>query len=77
MTSKASRLSVVQRGIESLETSPNPSPIGRIANLRRRILDLEHELEQVEAGHVFVLDEAHAIEGIREAYNLAIRAPIA
>ncbi|MEN1564794.1 DUF3375 family protein, partial [Pseudomonas aeruginosa] len=35
------------------------------------IQDLEHELAQVEAGHVIVLDEAQAIEGIREVYNLA------
>ncbi len=71
MTSTASRLSVVQREIESLETSLNPSPVSRIASLRRRILDLEHELAQAEAGHVTVLDEAQAVEGIREIYNLA------
>ena len=71
MTSTASRLSVVQREIENLETGLNPSPTGRIASLRRRIQDLEHELAQVEAGHVVVLDEAQAIEGIREVYNLA------
>lgn len=71
MTSTASRLSVVQREIENLETGLNPSPTGRIASLRRRIQDLERELEQVEAGHVTVLDEAQAIEGIREVYTLA------
>lgn len=71
MTSTASRLSVVQREIENLETGLNPSPTGRIASLRRRIQDLEHELAQVEAGNVIVLDEAQAIEGIREVYNLA------
>lgn len=71
MTSTASRLSVVQREIENLETSLNPSPTGRTASLRRRIQDLEQELAQVEAGHVVVLDEAQAIEGIREVYNLA------
>ena len=62
---------MVQREIENLETGLNPSPTGRIASLRRRIQDLEHELAQVEAGHVVVLDEAQAIEGIREVYNLA------
>lgn len=71
MTSTASRLSVVQREIESLEISLNPSPIGRINNLRRKIKDLENELSLVEAGHISVLDEAQAIEGIREVYNLA------
>ncbi|WP_081798180.1 DUF3375 domain-containing protein [Pseudomonas sp. RL] len=71
MTSTASRLSVVQREIENLETGLNPSPTSRIASLRRRIQALEHELEQVEAGHVVVLGEAQAVEGIREVYNLA------
>ncbi|HFL2744475.1 TPA: DUF3375 domain-containing protein, partial [Pseudomonas aeruginosa] len=71
MTSTASRLSVVQREIENLETNLNPSPAGRIASLRRRIHDLELELKQVEAGHIVVLDEAQAIEGIREVYSLA------
>jgi hypothetical protein len=71
MTSTASRLSVVQREIENLETSLNPSPVSRIASLRRRIKDLEHELAQAEAGHVVVLDESQAIEGIREVYALA------
>lgn len=72
MTSTASRLSVVQREIESLETNLNPSPASRIASLRRRIKDLEHELAQAEAGRVMVLDEAQAIEGIREVYTLAM-----
>ncbi len=71
MTSTASRLSVVQREIENLETSLNPSPTSRIASLRRRISDLEHELQQAQAGHVNVLDEAQAVEGIREVFNLA------
>lgn len=71
MTSTASRLSVVQREIESLETSLNPSPAGRMSSLRKRIQDLEHELAQVEAGNISVLDEAQAVEGIREIYNLA------
>ena len=71
MTSTASRLSVVQREIENLETSLNPSPVGRMASLRRKIQDLEHELAQAEVGHINVLDEAQAVEGIREIYNLA------
>lgn len=71
MTSTASRLLVVQREIENLEIGLNPSPVSRIASLRRRIRDLESELERAEAGHIEVLDEAQAIEGIREVYNLA------
>lgn len=71
MTSTASRLSVVQREIESLETHLNPSPASRIVRLRRRIEDLQHELAQAEAGHILVLSEAQAIEGIQEIYNLA------
>lgn len=71
MTSTASRLSVVQREIENLETSLNPSPVSRVASLRRRIQDLENELAQVEVGHIHVLDDAQAVEGIREIYSLA------
>lgn len=71
MTSTASRLSVVQREIENLEVGLNPSPSSRIANLRRRIQGLEQELADAEAGNVRVLDEAQAIEGIREVFNLA------
>jgi hypothetical protein len=71
MTSTASRLSVVQREIENLDIGLNPSPISRIASLRRRIKDLENELADAEAGKVPVLDEAQALEGIREVFNLA------
>jgi hypothetical protein len=71
MTSTASRLSVVQREIENLETGLNPNPASRIASLRRRIKALEKELADAEAGKVPVLSEAQAIEGIREVYNLA------
>lgn len=71
MTSTASRLSVVQREIENLETGLNPNPVSRIASLRRRIKSLEQELSEAEAGHVPVLDEVQAIEGIREVFNLA------
>ncbi|HBX38308.1 MAG TPA: DUF3375 domain-containing protein [Pseudohongiella sp.] len=72
MTSTASRLSVVQREIENLEMGLNPNPANRIASLKRRIKSMEHELQQAELGNVPVLDEASAIEGIREVYNLAI-----
>ncbi|WP_071991274.1 DUF3375 domain-containing protein, partial [Yersinia wautersii] len=71
MTSTASRLSVVQREIENLETSLNPNPESRINKLRSRIKALEEELSLAEAGHIVVLDEAQAVEGIREVYNLA------
>ncbi len=66
MTSTASRLSVVQREIENLEMGLNPNPANRIASLKRRIKSMEHELQQAEPGNVPVLDEASAIEGIRE-----------
>ncbi len=71
MTSTASRLAVVQREIESLEIGLNPSSVGRSASLRRRIRDLEQELELAEAGQITVLDDAQAVEGIREIYSLA------
>ena len=63
---------VVQREIENLEMGLNPNPANRIASLKRRIKSMEHELQQAELGNVPVLDEASAIEGIREVYNLAI-----
>lgn len=71
MTSTASRLSVVQREIENLETHLNPDPKARAAHIKRKILDLEKELEKVEAGDVPVLNKTEAIEAIREIYNLA------
>lgn len=71
MTSTASRLSVVQREIESLEIGLNPNPASRVASLRRRIDELERELADAEAGKVPVLTEAAAIERIREVFNLA------
>ena len=57
MTSTASRLSVVQREIESVEASLNPDPGSRAGHLRRQILDLERQLAEVEAGRVEVLSE--------------------
>lgn len=45
MTSTASRLSTVQREIESLEADLNPDPKSRALQLRRKIADLEHDLE--------------------------------
>jgi hypothetical protein len=71
MTSTASRLSVVQREIEKLETDLNPDPKVRAGHLRRKIADLEHELQAAERGEIDVLGPAEAIERIREIYNLA------
>jgi hypothetical protein len=71
MTSTASRLSVVQREIENLEMGLNPSPVSRIASLRRKIKDLETELAEAEAGNFTVLNETQAAEGIREVFSLA------
>ncbi len=71
MTSTASRLSVVQREIENLEVNLNPDADRRTAHLRRKIAELQRELEQVEQGEVPVLEEAQATEAIRELYNLA------
>ncbi len=50
MTSTASRLSVVQREIEGLESSLNPDPRSRTAHLRRKIVELERELAAAERG---------------------------
>lgn len=71
MTSTASRLSVVQREIEELDVSLNPDASSRKATIRRRISELEHELAEAEKGRITVLDEAEAIERIREVYTLA------
>lgn len=71
MTSTASRLSTVQREIESLEAELNPDPKSRAMHLRRKIADLEHDLEAAQRGQVNVLEPIEAIERIREVYNLA------
>ena len=72
MTSTASRLSVVQREIENLETHLNSDPKSRALSLKRRIRELQIELDQAKAGHIPIFDEEKAIEGIREVYALAI-----
>lgn len=71
MTSTASRLSTVQREIENLEISLNPNPQSRADALRRRISELQRELEEAEAGRISVPDKADVVEGIREVFNLA------
>jgi len=72
MTSTASRLSVVQREIENLETNLNPDPKIRAAYLARKIKALEQDLAAAKAGNVPIFNEDEAIESIREVYNLAI-----
>lgn len=71
MTSTASRLSIVQREVESLEAELNPDPKSRAMHLRRKIAELEHDLEAAQRGQVSVLEPIEAIERIREVYNLA------
>jgi hypothetical protein len=71
MTSTASRLSIVQREIESLEANLNADPKSRAAHLRRKIAELEHELAAADRGEVDVLEPTEATERIREVYNLA------
>lgn len=71
MTSTASRLSVVQREIERLESGLNPDAGQRIAKLERRIAELQQELTAAQAGDVPILDAAEAIERIREIYTLS------
>ncbi|MBL3591337.1 MAG: DUF3375 family protein [gamma proteobacterium endosymbiont of Lamellibrachia anaximandri] len=72
MTSTASRLSIVQREIENLESSTNPDPKSREALIRHKIAALETELASVQRGEVNVLPEQSAIESIREVYNLSM-----
>jgi hypothetical protein len=72
MTSTASRLSVVQREIESVEAALNPDARSRTSHLRRQIEDLERQLAEVEAGHVDVLEAREAVERIRDIFNLAM-----
>lgn len=72
MSSSASRLAIVQREIEHLEASLNPSPEQRTIFLQDKISELEVELARVKNGHVAILPQAQAIESIREIYSLSI-----
>jgi len=72
MTSTASRLSVVQREIESLEAGLNPDPASRVVHLRRKITELESQLADARSGNAPVLKQEDAVERIREIYGLAI-----
>jgi len=71
MTSTASRLSVVQREIESLESGLNPDAGQRIASLESRVAQLQRELAAAKDGDVPVLEAVEAIERIRDIYTLA------
>ncbi len=71
MTSTASRLLVVQREIENLNVSLTPNPGLRKAAIKRKIQELESELERVDIGDIDVLSEETTIERIREIYALA------
>ncbi|MGP1693234.1 MAG: DUF3375 family protein, partial [Giesbergeria sp.] len=71
MTSTASRLAVVQREIDNLATALDPNPQSRAAHIERRIEDLQQQLDEVRAGRLPLLNEAQAVEGIREVYALA------
>lgn len=72
MTSTASRLNIVQREIENLETRLNPDPKSRTRYLEQKIKILEHEMALAAQGNVETLQNAKAIEGIREIYTLAM-----
>ncbi|WP_246856726.1 DUF3375 domain-containing protein [Brenneria corticis] len=71
MTSTASRLMIVQREIENLETHLNPDPEKRAALLKKQIIRLEKELKETLKGDIPMLSENQAVESIREIYNLA------
>ena len=71
MTSTASRLAVVQREIDNLATALDPNPQSRAEHIERRIADLQQQLDEVRAGRLPLLNEAQAVEGIREVYALA------
>lgn len=71
LTSTASRLSLVQRAIESLSEKINPDPQVRARSDRRRIEELQQELQDLEAGRVNVLSAAEAVEGLRDLFRLA------
>lgn len=71
MTSTASRLSVVQQQIEKLAVSLNPNPQAHIQALEQKIYHLQQQLAQAQQGHIELLTEQQAIEGIRDVYSLA------
>lgn len=72
MTSTASRLALVQREVERLDTRLNTDPEARAAQLRAQIQALQEELVRAEAGHVEVASPQEAAESIRELYTLAV-----
>ncbi len=72
MTSTASRLTTVQRAIESLQTQLSSNQATRAGMIGQRISKLEEELEAVRRGDFEVLSGNRAEEGIREVYQLAV-----
>lgn len=71
MSSSASRLAIVQREIEHLDSNLNANPDQRTKFLENKISELEAELSRVKQGHVDVLPEDQAVEAIREIYALS------
>lgn len=71
ISSSASRLAIVQREIEHLESNLNPNPSERADFIKQKIAALEIELADVEQGHVEILAENQAVESIREIYTLS------
>lgn len=72
MTSTASRLAVVQREIGNLAMALDPNAKNRADYIQSRIQELQQQLAEVQAGHLELLTEAQAIEGMREVYTLAM-----
>ncbi|WP_129931787.1 MULTISPECIES: DUF3375 family protein [unclassified Pseudomonas] len=65
MTSTASRLSVVQREIENLETHLNSDPKSRALSLKRRIRELQAELDQGGKPGFVVIEAADSLAGFQ------------
>ncbi len=72
MTSTASRLTTVQRAIDSLQTQLSSNQSTRAEMIQQRIVKLEEELDAVRRGDFEVLSGNRAEEGIREVYQLAV-----
>ena len=71
MTSTASRLATVQQQIGDLEFRLSTDADRRADHVRDRIIELQAELDRMEAGDFAVLEGPGAVEAIREVYSLA------
>ena len=71
MTSTASRLATVQQQIGDLEFRLSTDADRRADHVRDRIVELQAELDRMEAGDFDVLEGPEAVEAIREVYSLA------